>query len=94
MDFLRGQYVIYGPARIILIEDEVRGQYNPNSSIYSILTELKVLNFYITYVFQYYYLNIKILKYYENWNFLNIFFLILKSYENLELFWKFWNFEH
>jgi hypothetical protein len=66
MDFLRGQYVIYGPARIILIEDEVRGQYNPNSSIYSTLTELKVLNFYITYVFQYYYLNIKILKYYEN----------------------------
>ena len=23
MDFLRGQYVIYGPVRIILIEDEV-----------------------------------------------------------------------
>jgi hypothetical protein len=48
MDFLRGQYVIYGPARIILIEDEVQGQYNLNSSIYSILTGFKVLNFYIT----------------------------------------------
>jgi hypothetical protein len=55
MDFLQGQYVIYGPVRIILTEDEVRGQYNPNRSIYNILTELKVLNFYITYVFQYYY---------------------------------------
>ena len=30
MDFLRGQYVIYGPVRIILTEDEVWGQYNPN----------------------------------------------------------------
>ena len=29
MDFLRGQYVIYGPVRIILTEDEVWGQYNP-----------------------------------------------------------------
>jgi hypothetical protein len=47
MDFLQGQYVIYGPVRIILTEDEVRGQYNPfvrgqynpNRSIYNILTE-------------------------------------------------------
>ena len=53
MDFLRGQYVIYGPVRIILTEDnviygpvriiltedEVRGQYNSNRSIYNILTE-------------------------------------------------------
>ena len=39
MDFLRGQYVIYGPVRIILTEDEVRGQYNPNRYIYNILTE-------------------------------------------------------
>ena len=39
MDFLRGQYVIYGPVRIILTEDEVWGQYNPNRSIYNILTE-------------------------------------------------------
>jgi hypothetical protein len=48
MDFLRGQYVLYGPVRIILTEDKVRRQYNPNRSIYNILTELKVLNFYIT----------------------------------------------
>jgi hypothetical protein len=34
MDFSRGQYVIYGPVRIILTEDEIRGQYNPNSSIF------------------------------------------------------------
>ena len=65
---------------------------------------LFVLNFYFTYVFQYYYLNIKILKFYENWNLWN-FMKILKSYENfeflwifgnfwnLEIFWKFWNFE-
>ena len=53
MDFLRGQYVIYGPVRIILTEDnviygpvriiltedDVRGQYNSNRSIYNILTE-------------------------------------------------------
>ena len=38
---------------------------------------VKSPNFYITYVFQYYYLNIKILKFYERWNFRN--------------FWKFWN---
>jgi hypothetical protein len=44
MDFLRGQYVLYGPVRSILTEDEVRRQYNPNRSIYNILTELKVLN--------------------------------------------------
>ena len=50
MDFLRGQYVIYRPVRIILKEDEVRGQYTlctPNRSIYSILTQLKVLKFYL-----------------------------------------------
>ena len=39
MDFLRGQYVIYVPVRIILTEDEVQGQYNLNRSIYNILTE-------------------------------------------------------
>ena len=39
MDFLRDQYVIYEPVRIILTEDEVRGQYNLNRSIYNILTE-------------------------------------------------------
>ena len=33
---------------------------------------------FLYYVFQYYYLNIKILKFYENLNFLKI----LKSYEN------------
>ena len=48
MDFLRGQYVIYGSVRIIWTGDEVRGRYNPNRSIYNILTEKKVLNFYIT----------------------------------------------
>ena len=30
---------IYGSVRIILTEDEVWGQYNPNRSIYNILTE-------------------------------------------------------
>jgi hypothetical protein len=52
-------------------------------------------------VFQYHYLNIKILKFYENWNFLNFlkiwsfwnFLKILKSYEHFEFFWNFWNFE-
>jgi hypothetical protein len=88
MDFLRGQYVIYGPVRIILTEDEY-GQ-------------LKVLNFYITYVVQYYYLDIKILKFYGNWNFWNIFkifeiFIFFEIFEILNLeFWKFfeilWNF--
>jgi len=39
MDSLQGQYVIYGPVRIILTEDEVWVQYNPNRSIYNILTE-------------------------------------------------------
>jgi hypothetical protein len=39
MDFLRGQYAIYGPVGIILTEDEVRGLYNPNRCIYNILTE-------------------------------------------------------
>ena len=39
MDFLWGQYVIYGPVRIILTSDFVLGQYNPNRFIYSILTE-------------------------------------------------------
>ena len=38
MDFLRGQYVIYGPARIILIEDEVQGQYNP-ATCYSVFSQ-------------------------------------------------------
>jgi hypothetical protein len=50
--------------------------------IYSILTELKVLNFYITNVFQYYYLNIKMLKFYENFF---DFFFNLKSFENFEI---------
>jgi hypothetical protein len=50
--------------------------------IYSILTELKVLNFYITHVFQYYYLNIKMLKFYENFF---DFFFNLKSFENFEI---------
>jgi hypothetical protein len=40
MDFLRGQYVIYGPVRIILTEDE--GQYIPNRSIYNICNVLLV----------------------------------------------------
>ena len=68
------------------------GQYNPNRSIYNILTELKVLKFYIPYLFQYYYLNIKILKFYQNW----IFWkkkIIFKSYENFEMKTKFWIFE-
>ena len=33
MDFSRGQYVIYGPVRIILTENEVQGQYNHNRFI-------------------------------------------------------------
>jgi hypothetical protein len=44
---------------------------------------VKSPNFYITYVFQYYYLNIKILKFHENLNFWNF----LKKFEIL---WKFW----
>jgi hypothetical protein len=40
MDFLRGQYVIYGPVRIILTEDE--GQYIPKRSIYNICNVLLV----------------------------------------------------
>ena len=80
------------------------GQYNPSRSIYNILTELKVLKFYIPYLFQYYYLNIKILKFYQNWIFWENFFFF-KSYENFEMkmkilnfwnfeiCWKFWNFE-
>ena len=48
-------------------------------------------------IFQYYYLNIEILKFYENWNFLNFwkilsfwnFLKILKSYENFEFFLHF-----
>ena len=51
-------------------------------------------------IFQYHYLNtcLKILKFYENWNFLKIlsfwhFLKILKSYEHLEFFWNFFNFE-
>jgi hypothetical protein len=47
---------------------------------------------FLLHVFQYYYLNIKILKFYENWNVWN-FLKILKSYENFEIFWNFWNFE-
>ena len=41
MDFLRGQYVIYGPLRIMIIltETEVRGEYNRKRSIYNILPE-------------------------------------------------------
>jgi hypothetical protein len=38
-------------------------------------------------VLEYYYLNIEILKFYENWNVWN-FLKILKSYENLEFFWN------
>jgi hypothetical protein len=39
---------------------------------------------FLLHVFQYYYLNIKILKFYENWNVWN-FLKILKSFENFEL---------
>jgi hypothetical protein len=40
-------------------------------------------------IFQYHYLNIKILKFYENFfeNFIN-----LNFFENFEIFRKFWNF--
>ena len=37
-------------------------------------------------IFQYYYLNIKILKFYENWNLLTIW-----KFEDFEIFGKFWN---
>jgi hypothetical protein len=64
-----------------------------------VLTEMVGYNCFI--IFQYYYLNIKILKFYENWNFWNFwkiwnieFFLkILISYENFDFFLNFWNFE-
>jgi hypothetical protein len=41
---------------------------------------------FLLHVFQYYYLNIKILKFYENW--------CLKYFEKFEILWKFeiWNF--
>jgi hypothetical protein len=45
---------------------------------------------YITYVFLYYYINIKTLKFYENWFFFNI-LKILKSYKHFENLWTFWN---
>ena len=52
-----------------------------------VLTEMVGYNCFI--IFQYYYLNIKILKFYENWNFLNFEnFIILKSYENFEFFFE------
>jgi hypothetical protein len=45
--------------------------------ILEICWNFEILNFkyffYITYVFQYYYLDIKILKFYENWNFIHWF---------------------
>ena len=77
MDFLRGQYVIYGSVRIIWTGDEVRGRYNPNRSIYKILTGKKSLIF-ILHDFQYYYLNIM-----KFWNFMKT--------EISEIFGKFWN---
>jgi hypothetical protein len=66
-----------------------------------VLTE--IVGYYCFIIFQYYYLNIKILKFYENWNFLN-FLKILKYWnfwkslifcENFEFCWNFqfcWNF--
>ena len=43
---------MYGPDRVISTEDEVRGRYHSNRSIYNVLNEIKVLNCYITYVLQ------------------------------------------
>jgi hypothetical protein len=52
-------------------------------------------------IFLYYYLNIKILKFYENWNFCYLlkilkiqnFLKIFISYENSNIFKNFWNLE-
>jgi hypothetical protein len=101
MDFLRGQYVIYGPVRIILTSDDLLGLYWPRakSEVNIILTgpyiaywqSKKSLIFILHMFFQYYYLNIKILKFYENWNFWN--FWNLKKcwilFENFEILWNF-----
>jgi hypothetical protein len=61
--------------------------YWSSSSVVIVLLHkiLFVLNFYITYVFQYYNFNIKILKFYENWN-----FEIFKKFWNLIKILKFW----
>jgi hypothetical protein len=76
-------YLPYLTMAYLSIMDCLRGPYT--SITY---WQLKVLNFYITYVFQYYYLNIEIFEKK---------ILILKSYENFEFFWnlkfwKLWNF--
>ena len=62
--------------------------YWSSSSVVIVLLHkiLFVLNFYITYGFQYYYLNIKILKFYENWNF-------EKFWNLMKILILFWNFE-
>jgi hypothetical protein len=59
----------------------------------------KFFNFYITFVFQYYFLNIKTLNFYENlksfvlfWKIWNL-KKILKSYENIDFLGNFGNFE-
>ena len=69
------------------------------------LTEMVGYNCFI--IFQYHYLNIKILKFHENWKFYHFeFFLKFWNFEifwkfltlnlfifyNFEIFWKFWNF--
>ena len=51
---------IYRPINIYRLEDELRGRY----IFLGILTEMVGYNCFI--IFQYYYLNIKILKFYEN----------------------------
>ena len=76
-------YLPYLTMAYLSIMDCLRGPYT--SITY---WQLKVLNFYITYVFQYYYLNIEIFEKK---------ILILKSYENFAFFWnlkfwKLWNF--
>jgi hypothetical protein len=65
----------------------ITSYWSSSSVVIVVLNKLLFdLNFYITYVFQYYYLNIKILKFYENL----IFFNFLKI---LNFLWNFWNFE-
>ena len=43
-DFCLGQYVIYGPGRVISTADFVLGRYHSYRSIYNVLTSTKVHN--------------------------------------------------
>jgi hypothetical protein len=56
-----------------------------------VFTEMVSYNCFI--IFHYYYLNIKILKIYENFQIFETFWNFMKIWNFFEFFWKFWNFE-